>query len=591
MTGIPPTPPPAQVPAASQPAPVTAIPVSTPPPAIAALPAGSTIDATVAAIQQQTQQARAVVQLLTALGNVTVRLPFPIPPNATLQLQVQGSGANLQFRILAINGLALQPGPAAGPSLAEGGTLSGATPGLVSGAGWLAGGGTSRAQAPNLNSFLPPVQGRAEGSGAAEGAVTLPVGTHAAGIPATLVFGTQPKLPTGTQLILRLLGIDAPQEEPVSSQPAVAGGAGEPPEAAGPGLGVAPHPEGHGVETGLEAGVPELILVPPDQPGEVVVPRSVPGQTATIQTPQAQPGAAEATQDQSPLAAGSRLEGTVAPNSLGGKPLIQTPVGLIALADAPDLAPGARVVFELATDPALPPLASQSAAPATSGAPQPAPGWANLSDALAALQKADPDMAQAILQRLPGPSPQFMLNAAGWVAAAETGDLRGWLGDRAVKALEKAGRPDLIERLAGDMAEMRTPVTLPQQGTNAWQTMILPFYIEQRIERIRLTMRRGRGDAEDEDGTEEEGLRFLVDVDMSQLGALQFDGLVKRQAKSFDLIVRSRRELPDDVRREIGIIFARALDNMGMVGAAVFKQAVAFVEPLPVASIGTGVMI
>ena len=589
MSGIQPTLPPVPAPA-PPPAVVTAVPVSEVPPEIAALPANTVIDATVAtatanvaAAAAATAQARAVVQLLTSLGNLTVRLPLPIPPDATLKLQVVGAGANLQLRVIAINGQPLQTGLA--PNLGEAPTPASLAGSLAAGARATAGSPVSVAPQPGV-------------SQAAGGAVDLlsPSALRPGGIAATVVFGTQPGLPTGTQLIVRLLGIEPPLAgnatlgaSPEASLHGTAGPAGPIGTTAGttttaPGasIGIDAKAQGEPVKLGGVVVAPATGGTP-SAPGASVVGSASPS-TGLAASPSGVTTNAGLGLPSNPLT------GTVAPNSLGGKPLIQTALGLISLETAPDLAPGARVVFETVGNPVPPPAVPTTAPVVASSvaAGQPATGWAAFGDAVAVLQKADPEVAQMLVQRLPDLGPQFMANAAGWVAAAQTGDMRAWLGDRAVKALEKSGRGDLIERLEGDMGEMRANVTLPR-GAGDWQVVTLPLFFGQSVERIRLTMRRARGD-EDEEGREEEGLRFLVDVDMSRLGALQFDGLVKRNAKSFDLIVRSRRALPDDVRREIGVIFARALDSMGMIGGAVFKQAVAFIEPLPVRS-GTGLTI
>jgi hypothetical protein len=573
MTTIPPAPPPAATPTAPPPAVVTATPVSAVPAEIANLPPNATLDATVAATQ-----ARAVVALVTELGDLAVRLPLPVQPNAQLTLQLTGSGANLQFRVIAINGQALQPGPGLTPSLGE---LT-----LPPLAGPFVAPGQGGALATVANS--PPQTGTLARSSAAAGEAFPSVPPNS-GIAATVVFGTQPGLPTGTQLILRLLNIDAP----------VAGGPEFGTSPAGTPIGASTIPglsaanslagsigrSGAGIETaaggisGLEAdGSPAApVGGSSSAPGLSAGPGTPSAATPTAGLP---PAGALGANPLGPFDPSAPLRGVVAPNSLGGKPLIQTSAGLISLDAAPELQAGARVTFETVGNP-IPPAATSSAAPAAAQAnpAQPATGWSAFGDAMAVLQKADAAAAQMLVQRLPDLGPQFAVNAMGWIAAAQTDDIRAWLGDRAVKALEKAGRADLIERLEGDMGEMRASVTLPR-GAGDWQVLTLPLFLGQQIERVRLTLRRAHDDEEAE-GRDEEGLRFLLDVDMSRLGPLQLDGLVKRRGKRFDLIVRSRFALPDEVQREIGAIFARALDKMGMAGAAVFKQAVAFVEPLP----------
>lgn len=575
MTTIPPSLPPVPVSSGGQ-AVVTATPVSDVPPQIAALPSNATIDATVTATQavaQATANAAAaasaslarsnVVQLSTALGTVTVRLPMPVAPNTNLRLQMIGTGATAFLRVIAINGQALAGGNPA-PAIGEPNPLP-----LPPLAGPLTG-NTQAAGAAPLQQL--PQTGAQAANGAAAGE-TIPTPSPGSGLPATVVFGTDSAIPNGTQLTVRLLDIVPPgAANPLPLPGAMPASPLFPPSATPlPGApAVVAQPALPGATPLVPGTPPAAIPVPPGGPVGIgpAAPEQIPGApTLAAQTP--------ATDDSAAPAVPSTLPGTVAPNSLGGKPLIQTPIGLLTLDAGPDLLPGSQLTLQTVGTPQPPPAASVHPTQA-----QAQTGWTSFGEAMAVLQKADPAAAQFLVQRLPDLGPQFVSNMITWVAAAQTGDVRAWLGKRTVDALEKAGRADLIAKLDDDMAGMRTPVNLPQLG-DGWQSLTLPLFFGQRIERVRLTMRRAKEGEDGVAGGDEEGLRFLVDVDMSVLGAMQFDGLVKRQAKHFDLIVRSRLELPDRVQRDINGIFTRSLEGLGMTGGAVFKQTVAFIEPLP----------
>jgi hypothetical protein len=167
----------------------------------------------------------------------------------------------------------------------------------------------------------------------------------------------------------------------------------------------------------------------------------------------------------------------------------------------------------------------------------------------------------------------------GLTAAVDSGNARAWLGDRLIKTLSKDGHRALIERLEKDLSALKTPVRMPFAGE--WLCLILPLPLGQRIERIRLIVRRNKEDGEDGKRQDEEGARFLLDVDMSRLGAIQIDGLLQRKAKRFDVILRTRTTLPDDIRRDIKALFVKSLDGMGMVGSASFQQTPNFIEPVP----------
>ncbi len=82
-----------------------------------------------------------------------------------------------------------------------------------------------------------------------------------------------------------------------------------------------------------------------------------------------------------------------------------------------------------------------------------------------------------------------------------------------------------------------------------------------------------------DDGDAPEEVRFLIDLDMSALGALQLDGLV--HGKRFDLMVRSHTDMPEPVRIEITRIFEEAIAATGMTGSIFFQTVSEFaVSPL-----------
>jgi hypothetical protein len=166
----------------------------------------------------------------------------------------------------------------------------------------------------------------------------------------------------------------------------------------------------------------------------------------------------------------------------------------------------------------------------------------------------------------------------GLSAAVETGDLRSWLGEKPVSALEKAGHKDLVAKLTGEVTDLKTAVRMPLAGD--WQSFILPLPIDQRIERIRLTFRRAAEKRAERRTQDDEGTRFFIDLDLSRLGPMQLDGLLQRKAKRFDLIMRSHQAIPPAMRRDIAALFGRSLDGLGLRGGASFQQTRAFIEPM-----------
>src|SRR5579859_6293064 len=141
-----------------------------------------------------------------------------------------------------------------------------------------------------------------------------------------------------------------------------------------------------------------------------------------------------------------------------------------------------------------------------------------------------------------------------------------------VTALTHAA-PQALEALARHWESPAPAVQGPGEGD--WRSLVIPFLMGGQMTTIRLTARhrQGRMSAAER----EKGTRFLLDLDLSRLGPMQFDGLVKRQYKHFDLIIRTRDPLPGEMRRDIDGLFQNGLMNFGLEGSVVFQPEGRFV--------------
>jgi hypothetical protein len=104
---------------------------------------------------------------------------------------------------------------------------------------------------------------------------------------------------------------------------------------------------------------------------------------------------------------------------------------------------------------------------------------------------------------------------------------------------------------------------------------VLPLINGTALQAVRLYLRRNSGgNTRPEDGT-----RFVLDVEMSRLGALQLDGLVRH--KHLDLMLRSQIEIAPALRQEITAVFRDTTTAAGFVGDIAFATTARFsVAPL-----------
>ncbi|HYF87449.1 hypothetical protein [Azospirillum sp.] len=261
------------------------------------------------------------------------------------------------------------------------------------------------------------------------------------------------------------------------------------------------------------------------------------------------------------------LRGTVAGSTPQGQPILATKQGMLALNVAASLPPGAKVTAAL-TDLAQ---ATQAAAPTLPGPPGPVGerDWPAMRQLMATLAASDPALAKSMLATMPQPNRKLTAALGFFLAAMRGGDARGWLGDDASSALDKAGRRDLLERLDKDFEGLRREAAEPLPGD--WRSYTIPLMDSTGPKPIKLHVHPLKED-EEGDGRPrgKPGSRFLIDLDLSRFGPMQLDGLIR--PNHFDLILRSHAALPPELRVELIQVFADSVRAVGYSGGLSFQS-------------------
>ncbi len=305
------------------------------------------------------------------------------------------------------------------------------------------------------------------------------------------------------------------------------------------------------------------------------------------------PVAGTAAAPEAPANPARLVSGTVVASNSGGQPLLQSPLGWLTLPMGSKLPAGSTVTLELIGSDTRAASATRGDAPApTAESPARATAralaaedallrgfgtrrWDSMNEALGVLRAADPAMAQSVLQNaMPQANAQLTTNMLFFISALRGGDLRGWLGDNAMRTLERAGRGDLVNRLSEEFSQLGRAVN---ESAADWRMMLVPFYNQQQVEQLRMYWRRG---GEDDDGDSSRvDTRFVIDVELSRMGHLQLDGLVR--PRRLDLVIRTAEALPSMIRREINDVFTTASEATGMAGTLSFQARGDFVEIAP----------
>lgn len=263
------------------------------------------------------------------------------------------------------------------------------------------------------------------------------------------------------------------------------------------------------------------------------------------------------------------LFGTVAHADANSAELT-TPLGTLRLPNAPGLQIGSEIAFEIVADAASREKTQAFSATMATTMPQrtltaePPHDWPALRDIISALAQNTAINTDMIL-----PKAGEMLGPAllAFFANLRTGgNAKAWLGKSNIDALDETVRDRLLDRLDGELSAESHIAGSP--NSDGWQTTAVPIADGQRITEIRIHTQRRR---KNHDGNEEaNGSRFVIEATLSALGPLQLDGLVRM--RRFDLIVRTARALPDEMRRDIETLFATSLSASGHLGGVSFRN-------------------
>ena len=257
------------------------------------------------------------------------------------------------------------------------------------------------------------------------------------------------------------------------------------------------------------------------------------------------------------------LTGAVTGTDIAGNAIVRTNTAELILPTPRPLPVGSNLLLE---------VTGRLSSPADRGLPPHALAlsqrWEALQDALRATPTAQPTVAQAI----PQPGPQFTGALLFFIAALRAGDLRGWLGPDAARAVDREG---LLSRLTEEFGAMQRIASEP--GGQDWRLFLLPVLSDEQLHQMRLFVRDNRDSAATDD--KERETRFVIEVTFTKLGAFQFDGLAR--PKALDLVIRTERALPPGMRTEIAELFSDTTAALGLRGSVAFRTEAFFeIQPL-----------
>ena len=495
----------------------------------------------------------------TAYGRLLLLTPALLPEDGLIEFQIQRNGVPIQVLLKSIDGKPFAP--------------PGSEPGM---AGPIANSAQAAAAAetthavnnanPNGNTRPPPVQSTGPSAGQPAGELA---GIRLPSAAASIRLKSNPApLEPGTILDARLV-------RPTTSSPASlrlsapAGGA------------VAPIPT-------VLAGVPTPTGAIAPRPTQGLVAQSIAGDGSP--SPNARPATAWPARpheqlrlqlvaiggESTPVGA-NEIPGQVVGQRTSGQLLVDTARGLIALETRSAIATGTDVTLRVLEP--LPPPPGPTNFANTIAEMFYFRQWPALDEAVAHMLEAAPAATQQFLTgTVPQANPQLTTNVLFFLF-----NLRQWLTGAPLRTLERE-RPELLGRINEDFGQM-TRVFNDAPGAD-WRAALVPFLNGSALEQVRMYSR-GRRRRDDEEEDEQDQSRLIIDVELSEIGRVQMDGLVRGKDKRFDLILRTDAPVPPTMRRDIIKIFTDSTEATGVAGTILFQGNREFVE-IPITGEDTG---
>lgn len=262
-----------------------------------------------------------------------------------------------------------------------------------------------------------------------------------------------------------------------------------------------------------------------------------------------------------------QIGGTVVQHTPQGQPIIETGTRQIVLQTTTSPPIGSKLSLQ---------IIQQSNTPTTSAPPPPGDivtDWPALHDATQALSVLNPQQALQLQNSLPALGNNLSTQLVFLLTALRLGDVRALTGESPLRALERIGRKDLADRLEDDFKALANPDYEPVEP--GWRGHSLPVNIHGDISMIHFFMRPAPPRVRQEDNPDGEpdpgGTRFLVDLELSQLGPMQIEG--RTTPRRLDVLLRTRQMIPAPMQQDLRTLYQSILERQNIKGGLTFQGA------------------
>ena len=200
--------------------------------------------------------------------------------------------------------------------------------------------------------------------------------------------------------------------------------------------------------------------------------------------------------------------------------------------------------------------------------------WTNLEKMIEEIRTTQHSInMESIISKIPKPDNKMTAKMLFFLQALKGASIKNWLGIDNSIFLEKTN-PDLFKQLDEDFLILSRNLIEP--GTNEWRTTIIPIMNGLGLDHFQFHTQ--DQSFHKENHSDKKGARFIIDLELSHLGRIQIDGLTRKKNKNFDLIIRSERDLGNQIKKKINTIYLNFTKIMTFSGQISFQVSKKFAE-------------
>lgn len=192
-----------------------------------------------------------------------------------------------------------------------------------------------------------------------------------------------------------------------------------------------------------------------------------------------------------------------------------------------------------------------------------------LQELIASLQAVSPKAAQNFInQNIPSPQQNMNGTLLFLLAAIQGNKIEEWIGATRLAQLTTATRKNITDALTQSLSERGIPARDDHVGD--WRSWSIPIMNEHAMDVLRFYVRQDQEKKQSNPDEPTQFTRFVITMNMKQLGHMQLDGL--SQIGKLDLIIRSERTLPKDLKATLQNSTSNIYEAIGLKGAIQFQE-------------------